>query len=254
MKLMDRNVTGNFVRLLASWYSKLFCSVKWGNSFSNTFSLCQGVRQGGILSPVLFAVFVNSILTKLEKSNSGCYLKTIYFNSFMYADDLLLLAISLSDMQKLIDICAKECKEIGMEINSKKSACMRIGLRHNCNARSLTINGTVLPWKNEIRYLGIIINSSKHFTFNIQCVKHKFFRALNGIFGKVNLNTSVEVLCSLIYTYCIPILLYGCESLSWNAKQISSIENACTQAFGKMLKTFDKNSLWKVNFSWDVYL
>src|SRR5207244_4720240 len=116
------------------------------------------------------------------------------------------------------------------------------------NALSLTINGTVLPWKNEIRYLGIIINSSKHFTFNIQCVKHKFFRALNGIFGEGNLNTSVEVLCSLIYTYCIPILLYGCESLSWNAKQISSIENACTQAFGKMLKTFDKKVIMESQF------
>ena len=151
-------------------------------------------------------------------------------------------------MQRLIDICVADCKVIGMEINSRKSACMRIGSRHNFPVQSLYINGQVLSWKNEIRYLGIVLTSSKQFNFSIQNTKHKFFRALNGILGKVGLNTSLEVLCSLIYTNCIPILLYGAESLSWSAKHIKSIENAYTQTFGKIKKTFDPKIVEECQF------
>jgi hypothetical protein len=116
----------------------------------------------------------------------------------MYADDLILLSISLTGMQRIIDICVADCKVIDMEINSKKSAGMRIGRRHNFSVQSLYINGQVLSWKNEIRYLGIVLTLSKQFNFNIQNSKHQFFRALNEILEKVGLNAFLEVLCLFI--------------------------------------------------------
>ena len=48
-----------FVQLLANWYSKLFVAVKWNGSLSSWFSVSSGVRQGSVLSPALFTVFVN---------------------------------------------------------------------------------------------------------------------------------------------------------------------------------------------------
>ena len=60
-------------------------------------------------------------------------------NSFMYADDLILLSISIHDMQAMVDICEIEFKNILMSINSKKSACLRIGDRHNVPSKSITI-------------------------------------------------------------------------------------------------------------------
>jgi len=68
----------------------------------------SGVRQGGILSPVLFSVYLNDLLIKLKQCNFGCSIKCITFNVFMYADDLLLLAISMKDLQAMIDICEKK--------------------------------------------------------------------------------------------------------------------------------------------------
>ena len=95
------------------------------------FSIVSRYKTGGILSPILFAVFVNSIFVKFKKSKLGCFVKQVCCNSFMYADDLILLSISLTEMQRLIDICVADCKVIGMEINSRKSACMRIGSRRD---------------------------------------------------------------------------------------------------------------------------
>ena len=70
--------------------------------------LTAGVRQGGVLSPLLFAVYVDDLLIKLSKSSLGCYINGLCLNSIMHADDLLLLSISVYDLQKMIDLCLHE--------------------------------------------------------------------------------------------------------------------------------------------------
>ena len=59
---------------LLCWYSKCFGIVRWGNSLSSQFHVCAGVRQGGVLSPVLFAVFINSLIVSLRHSGLGAFM------------------------------------------------------------------------------------------------------------------------------------------------------------------------------------
>jgi len=61
-----------FSRLLADWYGKVFVCVKRGYCLSKLVQLVTGVRQDGVLSPVLFAVYVNDIIINLECSGYGC--------------------------------------------------------------------------------------------------------------------------------------------------------------------------------------
>ena len=72
-KPMDRGLPKCFVILLYTWCSKLFSTVRWGDAHSKLFKLTAGVRQGGILSPALFSVFVNDVLLKLEKVKKGYF-------------------------------------------------------------------------------------------------------------------------------------------------------------------------------------
>jgi hypothetical protein len=66
LKLIDRNVPRCFIEIIRNWYDKMFCAVKWGLKISTFFPLTSGVRQGGILSPALFAIYVDDVLNKLE--------------------------------------------------------------------------------------------------------------------------------------------------------------------------------------------
>jgi len=66
---------------------------------SGTIQWMYGVRQGGVLSPVLFAVYVNDIIVALSESGDGCYYDNMFVGCVMYADDLLLLYASLCDLQ-----------------------------------------------------------------------------------------------------------------------------------------------------------
>ena len=66
------------------------------------FKLECGIRQGGVLSPYLFAVYVDDIVLKLQQSNLGCYFKGTFVGIFLYADDIVLLAPSVESLQKLL--------------------------------------------------------------------------------------------------------------------------------------------------------
>jgi len=82
-----------------------------------------GVRQGGVLSPILFAVglYVNDIIGKLSRSNHGCRIGELFLGCIMYADDLILISASLCDLQSMISICTEELESLDMTLNVKKS-------------------------------------------------------------------------------------------------------------------------------------
>ena len=113
-------------------------------------NLSCGTRQGGVISPKLFAVCVNDILVKLQESSLGCHIHYICFNAFLYADDLLLLALSLADLQKMTDICENELSWLDMTINTKKSGCIRIGPQFDAFAAKLCTNHSQIEWVTEM--------------------------------------------------------------------------------------------------------
>ena len=154
-----RNVPVNCILLLSCWFDKSTICVRWGSSFSYFVILETGVRQGSILSPKLFALFVDELLVRLRRSGLGCHIKGMCFNAVMYADDLLLLSISISHLQKMIDICLEVLRSCFLDINPSKSVGLRIGPRHKFKC-TLFVNGQPLAWKSELKYLGIFIVSS----------------------------------------------------------------------------------------------
>ena len=72
-KLYDRGLPQTVMRFLSSWYITQQMGVRWGSSFSHSFNASNGVRQGSVLSPVLFSVYLDGLLEELARSGVGCH-------------------------------------------------------------------------------------------------------------------------------------------------------------------------------------
>src|SRR3989442_8944227 len=120
-KLMARQLPKPIIRVLLSWYEKSFTSVKWNDCASEWFQVTAGVRQGGVLSPFLFAIYIEDVLKQLKLHGKGCKIGGVYLGCFLYADDILLISQSVSCMQDMLNICCKVANELDLKFNGKKS-------------------------------------------------------------------------------------------------------------------------------------
>ena len=103
-KIQEAGISGQALNFIRQWYDNSMCSVLWNDQPSRTISISQGVKQGGVLSPLLCSLYVNDLLVELENSGLGARLGNIYLGAPMYADDLAMIATSPEELQGMLDI------------------------------------------------------------------------------------------------------------------------------------------------------
>ena len=105
-KLLHRNLPPAVVRVLLAWYTDQKAGVRWNGSLSNKFSISNGVRQGGVLSPILFTIYIDDLLLQLEQQGIGCYWNHLFAGAVCYADDIALIAPSPSALRHMLKTCS----------------------------------------------------------------------------------------------------------------------------------------------------
>ena len=230
IKLMNRNIPAQLLSILEKWLGNCWTCVRWDSCTSRFFQIKIGVRQGSVLSPHLFAVYLDDLV---HHHSPGHGIRII-----LYADDILIIAPSVCELQRLLSICEVELEWLDMSINVKKSCCIRIGQRCDAVCAAITTsNGSSLPWVNELRYLGIYIVQSRKFKCSLNFAKRSCYRSLNAIFGRVGRVASEEVTLELVTKKCMPILLYGLEAVPLTNSDKGSLDFIFTRFCMKLFKT-----------------
>ena len=131
----------------------------------------------GVLSPVLFGVYVDDLIVKLSESGEGCCINGMYVGCVMYADDLVLLSASLTSLQTMTDICESEAQYLDMNFNVTKSAVLRVGCRYKYECLCTSLCGINLQYVDKAWYLGIFIVAGKRFRISLSEPIKNFYRA-----------------------------------------------------------------------------
>ena len=238
IKLMNRLVPLTLLSVLEDWFSHCYTYVKWLGSVSFSFTLSSGIRQGGVLSPYLFAVYIDDLIIDIVKKSFGCTYNFVSICIVVYADDILLLAPSLAALQQLVSLCEFHLQLLDLAINIKKSFCTRIGPRFNAQCTNIvTFDGSALHWVDSLRYLGIFIVRARSFKCSLLHAKQSFFRAFNAIYGKIGGSASEEIILSLIKSKCLPCLLYGLDACPINVTEGNSLNFTVRRTLFKIFHT-----------------
>ncbi len=118
--LLDRGFCPMYSRLLLNMYTNQKLPVRWQDGFSETFTATNGVKQGGVIFPILLCVYMVGLLTELANNGYGCYMGGVFVGAFSYADDLKLVTPSVYDLHQMEHICENYAKRYDITFNAKK--------------------------------------------------------------------------------------------------------------------------------------
>ena len=202
-KLLSRQIPKCIIKLLVYWYTNQQFAIRWGSVVSKFFMVSNGVRQGGILSPALFNVYMDDLSTKMLSSKIGCNLNGVLFNHFLYADDSVICAPSPSALQKLIDLCesfaANNC--IVYNVKKTKIMCFKPKSLQKLHVPVFSLSYKNIRLVNKEKYLGLELSDDLKDDQDLM-------RQLRCIYSYGNMITKKFKCCSddikikLFKTYC----------------------------------------------------
>ena len=140
-KLIDRQVPRSIIQILVFNYVNQAMCVNWGTYFSRHFYMTNGIKQGSILSPYLFSLFLEDLNLSVSKTKAGCCIGSSTQNNLAWADDLVVMSPSAHGLNELLAVCDDYAKEHLVTYNTKKTKCMYIKAKE-CNI--------VLAWQGAL--------------------------------------------------------------------------------------------------------
>jgi len=163
--LLQRYLPAPIIRVLDNLYTNNLVRVIWCGAVSNYFVADNGIKQGAVLSPVLFCVYIDDLLLLLSKASVGCYIGSNIVGALAYADDIVLIAPTATALRDLLIVCDEYARDYIIFFNAVKTKCLvvvpcrRRALfeeLHNC---VFHIGNKPIELVNLFCHLGHLINS-----------------------------------------------------------------------------------------------
>ncbi len=221
VKLYEIGICGKLWRILINMYSNMKSEIMIDGARSRQFKVQQSVRQGGVLSPWLYMMYINDMITELRHSGHGAYVDNIYCGVVAQADDIALIALSPASLQKMLIVCHNYSCNWRFLYNAAKTKVMVYGETKKVNERnrehrSWFLGNERIPEVTNSKHVGITLSIDRSNSENIKkaCKTGKgTFLSLAG--AGVRPKGLNPLTSSVLYkSIVLPRALYGCEL--WN--------------------------------------
>lgn len=225
------------MRIISNLYWGQKAVVRVEEKCSEPVEIRRGVRQGCVLSPLLFNLYSEDIFREsLDGIQGGIKINGENINNIRYADDAVLIASSLENLQELVNSLNVTSKEYGLELNIKKTKYMVIS-KTPTPYTELLINNDVVERVEKFSYLGTTLCETWDHSVEIKC---RIEKARSTFITMKNLLTSgdlsLELKNRIVKCYIYPVLLYGVESWTLSEAAEKRIEAFEMWVYRRILK------------------
>ena len=145
------------------------------------FSINLGVRQGCVLSPILFNIFLCDLAKTLQELGGAPTLDALNISSLFWADDLVLFSEDEEGLQRMLNILENYCRDNHLLVNTKKTKCMIFNKNGRLLLRKFLLNGVQLEVVRSYKYLGFVITPSGELNTGLKDLRDRAFRAFMKI-------------------------------------------------------------------------
>lgn len=233
-KIMSHhNLPRKLVALIKDLYFQASSAVRMGEDLTDWFKQSVGVRQGCLLSPDLFNIFLEFILADAldEPYDTTPTVNGVPVNNLKFADDIALMDKTNVNIQALTQNVDRESRKFGMEISIEKTKYIHFTTCKSEDSHSVTLGNIEMEKASHFKYLGYNFNESNDTIYD---VKIKTAIAL-GTLGKLNFiwnnrNFTLANKMKLLKSLVFPIALYGCEAWTMSknvTKKLDAFQMKC---------------------------
>ena len=219
-KLFHIRVEGKEWSLIHSLHKGAESVVKWEGSTTSSFKVCQGVRQGGILSTDLYKLYGNGQLQRMEELGIGCHIEEICCVAPTAADDMAVPAPNLTILQRLINLAVDNSKMEKYILQPTKSVIL--AALNECKRGqeiesdiNIIMDGVKMPVVKEVMHMGILRSADSQesaVNHNIDKARRTTYCLMGaGLHGNNGLDPDTSI--HILQTYILPLLVYGLEVL-----------------------------------------
>ena len=209
----EYNIGGRFLKILQQIYKGNKIFIKLADGLVEPFETTVGVKQGCVLSPILFNLYINKICSIFDQFCDPVKLNNQNLNCLLWADDLLLVSTTAKGLQQSITRMHQFYKSMGLEVNIKKTKVMILNKRGRKldNLFNFKLDGKNLEITNEYQYLGLKLKPSGSFTLAVQELNDKASRAWFGISNVIFKNKRMQIdrIFALFDSLITPVATYG---------------------------------------------
>ena len=180
------DIHGRLFNSLSTIYSSSTSKIKLNGKLSCSFDVMSGVKQGDIISPILFSMYLNDLATGIKNLNCGIDISGFNCSILLYADDIVLVAPSEESLQKMLDFIEKWCKKWRMAINKDKTQIVHFRRANIPRTNtSFHFGDYSLDVVSFYKYLGVLFDEHLSFEKNASTLADAACRALGAIRSKL---------------------------------------------------------------------
>ena len=223
--LYCHGIKGKLWRLLRNAYVNSICSVFVNGQLSAWFKLFQGVKQGAVMSMLLYICFINMTMKSIIDLNTGCTTMGLNTCCIGYADDIAVMALRHVDAQRMVNLASKMCNKWRFEFSVKKCALM-IYSKKSVH-KPISLGNCDLPIVNEYNHVGVMTRSKGKIRMddiksNIASSKRALYSVIGGSIHRCGL--SPLTMSKVYWSVSIPKLLAGAEVKQFSDTELAEYE------------------------------
>ena len=224
--MISIGICNKIVSIIEKMYEKTTCAVVADGLLTEWFSVSVGVRQGCLLAPTLFNLFLDFVMDKLKCLQENATLDNDLNFDARYADDTTLIAAVFEKLQLATDQLQETCKKYGMKICTDK--CKVISNSHT----NITIENENVENVEEFKFLGSVVpNSSLDVKRRIATANSAFGKLKKSVWSRRDIPKRLKL--RLYNVLILPITIYPSETWSLtkqDTKKLNVFENNCLRA------------------------